>query len=200
MQPEVHPALNPVILLACTALLTLLAIVYRLWRASRSNLAVRLFLLSGAVYFVIAIYAAYALKDAGIDGALHDTYYVVAHYQYALGGMLAFLALTVLYAFWQRLYQVTYHRPLAILQWGTFTAGALLSMIPQLFLSQTGLPRRYGDYSSSFERWDWLASLGYYVTLISVILFAMTLFEAIARRIRNGKEVLHADDRPNAFS
>lgn len=41
---------------------------------------------------------------------------------------------------------------------------------------------------------------GNIVTAISVALFAMTLFEAIARRIRNRKDLLDANERSNHFS
>ena len=71
-------------------------------------------------------------------------------------------------------------------------------ILPQVSQAVNGLPERYNQGNAGLGFLDMALGIGYYVTLISVVLFAMTLFEAISRRIRNGKEQVDAHDRPDA--
>ena len=57
------------------------------------------------------------------------------------------------------------------------------------------MPRRYVDYGDVFDRLRMLQMAGYFVTLISVLAFAICMGEAIYRRTKTGKEPPETHDR-----
>ena len=60
---------------------------------------------------------------------------------------------------------------------------------------EAGMPQRYVAYDEVFARLQTLQLIGYFVTLISVLAFAICIGEAIYRRIKTGKEPPETHDR-----
>jgi cytochrome c oxidase subunit 1 len=52
-----------------------------------------------------------------------------------------------------------------------------LTFFPQHFLGLAGIPRRYSDYSECFYIWNKVSSLGSFMTILSVIMFVVILWE-----------------------
>ena len=101
------------------------------------------------------------LANAGIDAALHDTYYVVAHFHYvlSLGAMFGDLRRLLLLDRQDVAAASTTRRSGKIHFWLTFI-GVNLTFFPQHFLGLAGMPRRIPDYPDAFAGWNMVSSIG----------------------------------------
>jgi cytochrome c oxidase subunit 1 len=122
------------------------------------------------------------LSNAGVDQALHDTYYVVAHFHYVLSLGAVFSIFAGFYYWYEKIFGIKFNEMLANIQFAFFFVGANLIFFPQHFLGLQGMPRRYVDYADGFALWNKVSSLGYVVMLIGMAVFFLVLIESILRR------------------
>merc|ERR1712134_32726 len=134
-----------------------------------------LFALLFLLMFTIGGSTGVILGNAAVDLALHDTYYVVAHFHFvlSLGAVIAIFSgiifngenilgsksLLPSSSFTLSLYHLVL----------TFV-GILLTFSPMHFLGFNVMPRRIPDFPDSFHSWNFLSSIGSGITLLS---FAM---------------------------
>ena len=123
------------------------------------------------------------LANAGIDHALHDTYYVVAHFHYVLSLGAVFAIFAGFYYWFGKMSGCEYNEMLGQLHfWVTFI-GVNMIFFPQHFLGLSGMPRRYVDYPEAFAGWNAISSWGSYIAAAGVVIFLVMLAEAfLARR------------------
>jgi cytochrome c oxidase subunit 1 len=69
--------------------------------------------------------------------------------------------------------------------WVTFV-GVNLIFFPMHFLGLAGMPRRYVDYPDAFSGWNFVASIGSYVSAFGVLIFLAGMIEAFARKRKAG--------------
>merc|ERR1711934_834232 len=110
------------------------------------------------------------LGNAAVDLALHDTYYVVAHFHFvlSLGAVIGIFTGTVFYGsliigdfLWSpSSYLSPYHLVLTFI-------GILLTFSPMHFVGFNVMPRRIADFPDSFHSWNFLSSIGSGITLLS---------------------------------
>ncbi len=123
------------------------------------------------------------LANSGIDTALHDTYYVVAHFHYVLS-LGAVFAIFAGFFYWiPKMSGYRYNGFLAGLQFWVMFVGVNIIFFPQHFLGLQGMPRRYIDYPEAFTYWNHISSIGYAITAVGVLIFLVVLVEMfVARR------------------
>jgi len=120
------------------------------------------------------------LSNASLDVALHDTYYVVAHFHYVLS-IGAIFGLFCGFIHWFPLFTgVTIHSRWANAQFYRILLGVNLTFFPQHFLGLAGLPRRIPDYPDAFFTWNMVSSIGSVMSFMSFIFFIFLVWESLS--------------------
>ncbi len=123
------------------------------------------------------------LANAGVDLALHDTYYVVAHFHYVLSlGAVFGIVCGIYYWFGKMTGRLIPEFAGKIHFWTTFV-GVNLIFFPQHFLGLQGMPRRYIDYPDAQAGWNMVSSIGAYISFASTLFFIGLMIWSM----RNGK-------------
>ncbi|MBI1300739.1 MAG: cytochrome c oxidase subunit I [Alphaproteobacteria bacterium] len=116
------------------------------------------------------------LANAGIGPALHDTYYVVAHFHYVLSLGAVFALFAGFYYWIGKMSGRQYPEWMGQIHfWLTFV-GVNTIFFPQHFLGLQGMPRRYIDYPDAYAGWNEISSYGAYLTGIATLWFVLVVF------------------------
>ncbi len=116
------------------------------------------------------------LANAGVDIALHDTYYVVAHFHYVLSLGAVFAIFAGIYYWIGKMTGRQYPEGLGKLHfWITFV-GVNLTFFPQHFSGLAGMPRRIADYPDAFAGWNMISSFGAYISAVGTLVFLYVMY------------------------
>jgi cytochrome c oxidase subunit 1 len=150
-----------------------------LWGGSIDLRTPGLFAVGFIFLFTVGGVTGVVLANSGIDIALHDTYYVVAHFHYVLSMGQFFLCLGALFLIrknrWRSLFRNIRKNPLLkFFRWGKF------NIFPMYFLGVAGMPRRIPDYPDAYFIFNKIASWGSYISAISSLFFFYVVFDAFS--------------------
>ena len=122
------------------------------------------------------------LANAGIDQVVHNTYYVVAHFHYvlSLGAVFGIFA-----GFYYWIGKMSGHQYPEfwgkVHFWLTFI-GVNLTFFPQHFLGLSGMPRRYPDYPAAFAGWNFVSSMGAFISGVALLVFFYVCFRTFTSK------------------
>lgn len=125
------------------------------------------------------------LSQAAVDRAYHDTYYVVAHFHYVMSLGAVFCIFAGIYYWIGKMSGRQYPEWAGKLHFWMMFIGANLTFFPQHFLGRQGMPRRYMDYPEQFATWNYLSSIGAFISGLSFLFFLGIMFYTL----RYGKRV-----------
>ena len=126
------------------------------------------------------------LANAGMDNALHDTYYVVAHFHYVLSLGAVFAIFAGFYYWIGKMCGRQFPSWAGKLHFWTTFAGVNLVFFPQHFLGLQGMPRRIPDYPDALAGWNMISSVGSYITFASTLFFVVMAIYTLAAGRRVG--------------
>jgi len=148
-----------------------------------------LFALGFIFLFTLGGLTGVILANAGLDTALHDTYYVVAHFHYVLSIGAVFAIFIGVYRWFTKLLTLDLSVILGQMHfWITFV-GVNLTFFPRHFLGLAGIPRRIPDYPEAFLGWNQVASIGSYVTLLGLLVFISLFMSSQVSDIKKASAV-----------
>jgi cytochrome c oxidase subunit 1 len=157
-----------------------------MWGGSISFRTPMLWAMGFIFLFTVGGVTGVVLSNAGIDRALHDTYYVVAHFHYVLSLGAVFAIFAGWYYWFPKMSGYMYSESIGKLHFWTTFIGVNLVFFPQHFLGMAGMPRRYVDYPEAFAHWNFISSIGSYISGFAVLIFLFGVVQAFARKVPAG--------------
>ena len=149
-----------------------------MWGGSIQFRVPMLWALGFIVMFTIGGVTGVMIANAGVDRALTDTYYIVAHFHYVMSLGAIFAIFAGWYYWFPKMTGYMHDEALGKLHfWLTFI-GANVLFFPQHFLGLAGMPRRYVDYPDAYAYWNWWSSIGSYITAAGTVVFIVGMLYA----------------------
>jgi cytochrome c oxidase subunit 1 len=158
-----------------------------MWGGSIEFKTPMLFAIGFIFLFTIGGLTGVILANSGIDIALHDTYYVVAHFHYVLS-MGAVFALFAGFYYWiGKISGLQYPETLGQIHFWIFFLGVNITFFPMHFLGLAGMPRRIPDYPDAFAGWNAVASYGSYLSVLGAVFFFYVVYKTLTGNARCGR-------------
>lgn len=150
-----------------------------MWGGSIEFKTPMLFAVGFVFLFTLGGLTGIVLANGGVDVALHDTYYVVAHFHYVLS-MGAVFGLFAGFYYWigkmsGRQYPETWGK----IHFTMMFIGVNLIFFPMHFLGMAGMPRRIPDYPDGFAGWNYISSYGSYLTGFATLFFIAIVIKTL---------------------
>ncbi|MGB0747778.1 MAG: cytochrome c oxidase subunit I [Magnetospiraceae bacterium] len=135
-----------------------------------------LFAIGFVFLFTVGGVTGVVLANAGIDIALHDTYYVVAHFHYVLSLGALFGMFAGFYYWVGKMSGRQYPDFLSKVHFWVMFVGVNLTFFPMHFSGVAGMPRRIPDYPDAFAGWNMISTVGAYISAAGGALFILIVF------------------------
>nr|YP_009431961.1 cytochrome c oxidase subunit I [Donax variegatus]ATA66410.1 cytochrome c oxidase subunit I [Donax variegatus] len=122
------------------------------------------------------------LSSASLDVVLHDSYYVVGHFHYVLS-MGAVFAIFCGFHHWFPLMSGTgLHQVWSKSHFFAMFVSVNVTFFPHHMLGLSGMPRRYADYPTCYQKLHMMSSWGAFGDYVSTWMFLFILWEGIISR------------------
>jgi cytochrome c oxidase subunit 1 len=119
------------------------------------------------------------LASPGVDRELQDTYYVIAHFHYVLSLGAVFAIFAGWYYWFPKMTGYMYSEFLGKAHFWITLCGVNLAFFPQHFLGLAGMPRRISDYPEAFAGWNFVSSIGAFISYASTLFFVFIVFHTL---------------------
>lgn len=156
-----------------------------MWGGSLKFETPMLFVLGFLLLFVIGGVTGVIMANSGLDIAIHDTYYIVAHFHYVLSMGAVFGIFAGFYYWIGKITGKEYPEILGKIHFWLFFIGVNLTFFPMHFLGLGGMPRRIPDFPDAFSGWNSICSLGSYISFFSALFFFYIVYITLLDKKNN---------------
>ena len=153
-----------------------------MWGGSIEMKTPMLFAIGFIFLFTLGGVTGIVLSNASIDQILHNTYYVVAHFHYVLSLGAVFSIFAGFYYWVGKMSGRQYPEFWGQVHFWMMFVGVNLTFFPMHFLGLAGMPRRYPDYPDAFAGWNFVASMGAYISAASVFVFLYVIYKVFTSK------------------
>jgi cytochrome c oxidase subunit 1 len=165
-----------------------------MWRGKITFESPMLFCMGFLFMFLVGGVTGVYLASAPIDFAVHDTYYVVAHFHYTLVGGTLFAVFAAIYYWFPKMTGRMMSEGLARVHFWLMLIGFNLTFFPQFQLGVDGMQRRIADYPERFADGNLVSSFGAGILALAIVAFIVNF----ARSLRTGAPA--GDDPWNGYT
>ncbi len=144
-----------------------------LWKGSLVLTPAMLFAIGLVSTFITGGVTGIILADSALDIAIHDTYFVVAHFHVVMGMSAVFGMFAGVYHWFPKMYGKMMNTRLGYVHFWITIIGAYGVFFPMHFVGLAGAPRRYYDYSvyNEFDKpaADMMMDLNVIITIFAIV-------------------------------
>ncbi len=130
--------------------------------------------------FVLGGITGIMLAMPPFDAQAHDSYFVVAHFHYVMGGGALFAFFAAVYYWFPKMTGKMISERIGKIAFAFFFVGFNMIFMPQHFVGLLGMPRRVQTYDEGFgfEIWNLISSSGTFVMGFGMILILLSVIWA----------------------
>ncbi len=149
-----------------------------------------LFALAFVIEFTIGGLSGIMHASAPIDLQQTDSYFIVAHFHYVLGGGVLFSILAGLYYWWPKIFGRMLNETLGKWHFWLLVIGFNLTFFPMHFLGTWGMPRRVYTYppGMGWSSLNMIQTIGAYIQGVSFLIFFANIVLSSLRREKPGDD------------
>lgn len=162
-----------------------------LWRGSIVYTPAMLFAIGLVSTFITGGVTGIILADSALDIAIHDTYFVVAHFHIVMGMSAVFGMFAGIYHWFPKMYGKMMNNRLGYVHFWITIIGAYGVFFPMHFVGLAGAPRRYYDFSVyegfNTNSFDMIMDLNVIISVFAILsalgqaIFLFNFFYSILR-------------------
>ena len=155
-----------------------------MWKGKITFTAPMLFAVGFLFNFLIGGVTGVMIASPPIDYHAEDSYFIVAHFHYTLGGGSLFALFAAVYFWFPKFSGVMLNERLGKINFWTMLAGFNITFLPQFVMGMEGMSRRVYTYSATGDLpWlNFMSTAGAWLMVFSVAIFVLNLaLSSIAR-------------------
>jgi cytochrome c oxidase subunit I len=137
--------------------------------------------------FVFGGMTGVAVATQSLDVHWHDTYFVVAHFHFIMVGGTLTAFLGAAHYWFPKMFGRTYSERMGLLTSASVFLGFLLTFVPQFWLGNMGMPRRYYSYPPEYQWLNVISTCGAYLLAGGLLLTLVNLLVALRWGARAGR-------------
>jgi len=161
-----------------------------MWRGSITFPTPMLFSVGFLLNFLFGGVTGVMVASPPIDYHAQDSYFVVAHFHYTLGGGSLFAIFAALFFWWPKMFGSLLDERLGKLCFWLLFVGFNVTFLPMHLAGIDGMPRRVVTYADmgALPLLNLIATLGSYVMAAGVVVFVVNVVLTMRRRIPAGND------------
>jgi cytochrome c oxidase subunit 1 len=161
-----------------------------MWKGKLEFTTAMLFSMGFLFNFLIGGITGVMIASPPIDYHAEDSYFIVAHFHYTLGGGALFAVLAAVYYWFPKFSGVRLSERAGKFNFWSFFIGFNLTFLPQFIMGLEGMPRRVYTYAPSGDLpWlNLLSSIGAGIMALGAVVFVLNLMLSKLARVPAGDD------------